>query len=191
MSDNVLKKEFAQKDVNRLRNLITKKYGDSTGVQSGYQKQNEEHVEGDVWEQNGKQWTIKDGIRQNVTKLDNFKQLSVIPLTCPECNNAIKTIYDKRMYNIHKKCLNCVTTYETQLKATGQYEEYAKNLIKGNINTQLDDYEEYLNSISENINRYEVVSEDGVIEKWKGGSIENIAEAKKQLDNARKTLNDT
>jgi len=65
MAESVLKRQFTEKDVNRLRNLITKKYGDSTGVQSGYKKQIEDHVEGDEWEENGKQWTIKNGIKRN------------------------------------------------------------------------------------------------------------------------------
>jgi len=35
MSDTVLKKEFREKDVQRLRNLVTKKYGDKTSVSIG------------------------------------------------------------------------------------------------------------------------------------------------------------
>ena len=39
-------------------------------TQIGYTKEYVEHKEGDVWEENGKQWTIKNGIKQTVTKLD-------------------------------------------------------------------------------------------------------------------------
>ena len=48
MSDNVLKKQFQQKDVQRLRNLMTGKYGEKTSVGTGYTKQQEFHEEGDV-----------------------------------------------------------------------------------------------------------------------------------------------
>ncbi len=41
MSDNVLKKEFQQKDVQRLRNLMQGKYGEKTSVGTGYTKQQE------------------------------------------------------------------------------------------------------------------------------------------------------
>ena len=68
MSDNVLKKEFNQRDVQRLRNLIQGKTGDKVTIGVGYTKQQEFHNEGDVWEEDGRKWTIKDGIKQNITK---------------------------------------------------------------------------------------------------------------------------
>jgi hypothetical protein len=36
--------------------------------------QEEEHKEGDIWEQGGRTWTIRDGIKENVTKLDKLKK---------------------------------------------------------------------------------------------------------------------
>ena len=68
MSESQLKKEFSQRDVKRMRNLITGNFGDRTQVQVGYEKQNQEYQEGDVWEDSGKTWTIKNGIKQTVTK---------------------------------------------------------------------------------------------------------------------------
>ena len=47
-----LKKEFAPKDVQRMRNLLTGKAGEKTGIQSGYEKSRQNHIEGDVWEEN-------------------------------------------------------------------------------------------------------------------------------------------
>ena len=73
MSESLLKKEFKQEDVQRARNLINKKFGDKTKIQSGYQKAFVKHNEGDIWEESGKTWTIKNGIKQNVTKLDSVK----------------------------------------------------------------------------------------------------------------------
>lgn len=62
----MLNKEFQKKDVQRLRNLVQGKYGDKTTVGVGYSKKYINHEEGDVWEENGRQWTIKNGIKQNV-----------------------------------------------------------------------------------------------------------------------------
>ena len=56
-----LKKEFSPEDLQRARNIITGQTGNRTKVQSGYEKKQIEHKEGDVWEENGKKWTIKDG----------------------------------------------------------------------------------------------------------------------------------
>ena len=56
MEDNEsrLQKDFKSRDVQRMRNLITKNYGDKTATQAGYTKQSVEHKEGDIWEENGK-----------------------------------------------------------------------------------------------------------------------------------------
>ena len=45
MKDNVLKKEFKEKDVQRLRNLIQGKYGEKATMGTGYTKQKEFHEE--------------------------------------------------------------------------------------------------------------------------------------------------
>ena len=60
VNDNTLKKEFSTRDVNRARNLITKKFGDATGIQAGYTKQVVEHSEGEIWEENGKKCWQKE-----------------------------------------------------------------------------------------------------------------------------------
>ena len=66
--DSVLKKEFKQSDVQRVRNIVNKDFTAKTKSQTGYQKKFTRHTEGDVWEENGKSWTIKNGIKQNITK---------------------------------------------------------------------------------------------------------------------------
>ena len=41
MKDNVLKKQFAEKDVNRLRNLVKGKYADKSTASVGFTKKQE------------------------------------------------------------------------------------------------------------------------------------------------------
>ena len=72
--DNVLKKEFSKKDVQRLRNVFTGKTNERTTDGVGYTKKQEFYKEGDIWTENGREWTIKDGIKQNITKLDKAKE---------------------------------------------------------------------------------------------------------------------
>ena len=74
-NDSVLKKEFKQNDVQRLRNLVQGKYGDRTTMGTGYNKAKEFHDEGDIWEEDGRSWTIKNGVKQNITKLDKAKEV--------------------------------------------------------------------------------------------------------------------
>ena len=94
MSDNVLKKDFQQRDVQRLRNLVQGKYGDKVGEGVGYTKAEEFHKEGDIWEVDGRKWTIKNGIKQNITKLDSAKKSHVMPLFCPTC----KSLMDEKLF---------------------------------------------------------------------------------------------
>ena len=115
--ETVLKKEFQKKDVERLRNLMQGKYGEKTTVGVGYSKPEEFHKEGDIWDYDGRTWTIKDGIKQNITKLDNAKKSHVMPLFCPTCKNLMDEKFDKDYYNIHKKCINCVVDFEFEFKA--------------------------------------------------------------------------
>ena len=51
---SVLKKQFQEKDVQRLRNLMTGKYGDKTLQSIGYKKAEEFHKEGEIWEEDGR-----------------------------------------------------------------------------------------------------------------------------------------
>jgi hypothetical protein len=171
MSETQLTREFDERDLQRMRNIITGNTANATRIQTGYEKKTIERKEGDVWEENGKKWTIKNGLKQTVTKHDKLRELVKMPLKCPECERAMKANkLNKKMWNIHKKCFDCVIEYETKLKATGGYEEYAKKIMNANKNTFADDYEaavkEYETALPDTY-----VSEAGDIENWVGGKI--------------------
>jgi hypothetical protein len=166
--DNVLKKEFKQRDVQRLRNLLTKKYGDKTNVGIGYTKQQEFHTEGDIWEEDGRKWTIKNGIKQNITKMDEAKKAHVMPLFCPCCNKLMITHRDKNYYTIHKKCLNCVIDFETELRRIGAWDEYERKIQNQEIDSFITEFKAWVeDSLTESNQGF--VSEDGHVEKWVGG----------------------
>ena len=90
MEKSVLKKEFGKKDVQRMRNIITGNTGAATQTLAGWEKKHIDHKEGDVWEEEGRTWTIKNGIKQNLTKLDGIKKLVVMPISCPNCGKHMK-----------------------------------------------------------------------------------------------------
>jgi len=173
MSDNMLKKEFNKRDVQRMRNIITKDYSAKTTTQIGYTKEHVEYKEGDIWEENGKQWTIKNGIKQTINKLDGIKKLLVMPLTCPNCKKPMtKGKLDKYMYSIHQKCSDCVIEYETKLKGLGKYEEYEKNIKKQSIAYHIKEMENVLLELVMNQSDESFVTEAGDIESWKGKGID-------------------
>ena len=163
-----LNKEFKRKDVSRLRNLIKGKTGASTSSQIGYNTKEEDHKEGDVWKEGRKTWTIKNGIKQTVSKLDKLKKEVFMPLSCPCCNKIMKKRLDKPNYKIHKKCFDCVIEFEHKLRIRGEYDDYLKKLKGKNNLTILDEAESYLlDAINTSNNGY--VSEHGEVERWIGG----------------------
>ena len=191
----MLKKEFKRKDVERARNLIMGKTGTSTGTQVGYNKKEKEHKEGDIWTENKKTWTIKNGIKQTISKLDNIRKEIFMPLCCPECNKIMKHRFDKDNHRIHKKCFDCVIKFEHKLRNEKKYDRYIKNLKTNNNITALDEVESYLlEAINRSNNSY--VSEDGVIERWVGGvdkakMTKEVKEAAKlKRERLNKELND-
>jgi hypothetical protein len=165
--ETLLQKEFQKRDIQRIRNLVSGKQGDATQTQVGYTSKYISRSEGDVWEEFGKKWTIKNGIKMSVTKLDRAKKLSLTPLLCPKCDKLMKTEYDKKMFRIHSTCFDCVIKMETQLKIEGKYQEYEDKMIKANANFMLDEFvsgfDSFLDSIDSN-NGF--VTEQGDIEDW-------------------------
>lgn len=170
-NDNVLKKEFNTRDVQRMRNIITKDYSAKTSTQIGYTKEYVEHKEGDVWEENGKQWTIKNGIKQTVTKLDAVRKRVTMPLNCPQCKAPMKNRLDKTMYLIHYMCFDCVVKHETKLKTEGKFEEYQLNINKQGLAYHLKEMENVLLDLLMNSNEESFVTEGGDIETWKGNDV--------------------
>jgi len=186
----MLKKEFKRKDVERMRNLIKGKSGSSSELQVGYTAKKEDHKEGDIWEESGKKWTIKDGIKQTYTKLDEVKKEAILPLFCPSCKSLMKKRNDSKMYKIHKMCFDCVINMEAKLKIEGKYEEYERNMIAKNAENYIDDLEQYLLEAI-NTSNTQYVSERGEVERWKGGinkeefteqMTENFAKYRKQIE---------
>jgi hypothetical protein len=169
MNDSMMQRQFKERDVQRMRNIITKKTGDKTGVQVGYTTGYVERKEGDIWEQDGKQWTIKNGLKQTVTRFDNVKRKIVTPLTCPNCKKPmIKGQSDKYMYSIHQMCLDCVIDHEAQLKKDGKFDEYQLSIIRQGARVHIKEMEDVLLELLMEQSNDSFVTEDGDIEIWKG-----------------------
>lgn len=175
MSENILKKEFTKSsDVQRMRNLITKRYSDKTSTQIGYTKIDVEHKEGDIWEENGKHWTIKNGIKQTLTKLDTIRKKILVPLLCPKCSKTMKNKLDDVMYPIHNMCFDCVISYETELKRLGKFDEYQTNINKQSLLYHLKEMENVLLDLLMSNSDESFVTENGDVEKWEGNDISEI-----------------
>ena len=183
-----LQKDFKSRDIQRMRNLITKKFGDKTVTQMGYVKKSIEHKEGDVWEEDGKNWTIKNGLKQTVTRFDELKKSISLPLICPKCNKHMANHpFNKKMWPIHGMCFDCVIKMETELKRDGKWDEYQRNITKSSTRTLIKEMESILLDVMLNDNKESFITEAGDIEEWRGGVvdktkiIENIQEYIRKL----------
>lgn len=179
MGESLLKKEFKSKDVNRARNLITKDYSAKTVDGIGYSKAQVAYKEGDTWEESGRTWTIKDGIKQNITKLDAAKKALQVPLKCPKCGGSMNYHLSQKMYKIHKMCFDCVIDYEAQLRKAGLYDAYEKAMIQGSLKAFMKNVEDY---ILDNIQTTDTfVTEQGDIESWNNNSAQTNSKLTKDL----------
>jgi len=164
MGESLLKKEFKSKDVNRARNLVNKDFSAKTVEGIGYSKAQVAYKEGDIWEESGRTWTIKDGLRQNITKLDSAKKALQIPLACPKCKGSMNYYLSQKMYKIHKMCFDCVIDYEAELRKAGLYESYEKNMMQGSLKAFARDIEQWVLDTLETTNSF--VTEQGDLEDW-------------------------
>jgi len=164
MNDSVLKKEFRSKDVNRVRNLVTKNFTEETTLGVGYEQPKDIHNEGDEWEENGRKWTIKNGLKQTVNKLDSLRKELEVPLVCPKCQTPLDSALHTKMYRIHGICFDCTVEYEGTLRVMGLYPSYEKAMIQGSLKAFLGDMEQWvLENIGQTITH---VTEQGDVESW-------------------------
>ena len=174
MKDNILKKEFQKKDVERLRNLVKGKGSERTGQGVGYTKKQEFYKEGDVWKEDGRTWTIKDGVKQNITKLDKFKKAAV-PLFCPTCNRVMNRQLDPHYYRAYGACIDCTAKKQTKLKEEGKWKEFTKEVHNKEIDKNIEEYKAYIKAkLNESNSGF--VTESGEVEKWIGGLDEKRVE---------------
>ena len=166
MQDNVLKKQFAEKDIQRIRNLVKGKNSERITHGIGYTTESTEYNEGDTWIENNRTWTIKNGIKQNITKLDKFKKVST-PLFCPSCKQVMDKQLDPHYYKSYGCCLDCRTKFETKLKIEGKWEDYVKETYNKEIDQLIEDYKVFYKERLEDSN-LGTVTESGEVETWIG-----------------------
>ena len=179
--DNVLKKQFAEKDVNRLRNLVKGKHANKSQVSVGFTKGQEgPHIEGDIWDEADKTWTIKDGIKQNVTKLDAAREAVNLPIFCPSCKKPMKPHLDKKWYKMYHRCFNCQIDFEAEIRRQGLWEEYQKVIFNSDIEGLMENFQIWIDEEIENQSNQTFVTEAGDVEKWTGSAKNKLLESKEE-----------
>lgn len=123
-----------------------------------------EHKEGDIWEESGKTWTIKNGIKKTVSKMESLRKEIVVPIACPKCSTNMRSTVHKWAWNAYRMCFNCVVDMEHEITKAGKLEEYTKALYKANMESFYGDLEQFIKEFSKE--KTHIFTEDGVKENW-------------------------
>lgn len=140
-----------QEALNDVRKKVSEKLNkDANKLVFGWRGEPEPtRQEGDVWEDvNGRRWTIKNGIRQNVTKLDDAKT----PWWCPKCSKPMNHRFDIKFWRIRGHCMDCNIKFETELRRQGKWEEFERKVMLRNyisaVKDKISELEAYCAEVS-------------------------------------------
>jgi predicted ribosome quality control (RQC) complex YloA/Tae2 family protein len=123
-------------------------------------------VEGDVWEERGKTWTIKDGVKQTVTKFTEARKSFLTPLSCPDCGKSMKSHWDTKFWKTHRTCWDCVIKVEHEIRTQGKWKEYEQAKMSANAAAFLKEVKATLKDYSNTDKTNTYVTEKGKVEKW-------------------------
>jgi len=144
---------------------VVKKEGDKVVV--GYTGGPKEvHKEGDIWIEDEKQWTIKNGVRQSISRLESAR----MPMFCPKCGKTMSGWLNTKFWRLRGKCEDCVLKEETELRITGEWEQYeVVNELKNQIAFVRDQIAE-ITSYRDALSQPEIIHADEekilMVEKW-------------------------
>jgi hypothetical protein len=145
--------------------------------------------EGEVWEgKDGKTWTIKNGIKQTVTKLDDAKT----PWWCPKCSKPLNHRFDIKFWKLRGHCMDCQAKSETEMRLSGNWKQYEKNTMLRNYLSELRYKIEELQDYHDTLSKPEFVNADDtnilMIERWDVNITKVQADIKEEISNLEKLI---
>jgi hypothetical protein len=118
--------------------------------------------EGDVWEVDGKEWTMKNGIKTSISKLQTAK----MPWWCPQCDKTMNDKLDRKFYYKRGKCHACVLADETEMRINGTWDAYERKMMYANSIANAKDMLDQFKSMKEEISNPQIHFQDGRFEEW-------------------------
>lgn len=125
--------------------------------------------EGETWEDvDGRKWTVKNGVKQSVSKLETAKT----PWWCPKCNKVMNHKIDDKFWRIRGHCFDCNVKEETEIRRQGKWKEYEEQKLRANFLSEMKDTLQKLQDLRENLSTPEVIHFDEhekrvmMVEKW-------------------------
>jgi len=174
---------------------------------SGADKKIIKHKVGEKWtDENGKSWEQSEGGRIEFSELGDIMAEARAYLdklnTCK--SNNCKTIkigrVDKKLISKTGYCLHCLTIREAEIKYDGLWNEYEDYKIYSNMIAHGNDVvAQFKQAYNDAKQTYEVVQEDGTIEKWsmerdvtelKAEILTDITKFEEEIEQATKLRNE-
>jgi len=134
-----------ERQIDGIRQSMTEKVKKFDRPIWGYKKVEEERQEGDTWEDSdGKQWIIKNGIKQTISKTQDAR----MPWFCPKCELSMNHRFDDKFWRLYGMCYNCTIKWHTQMKIDGTYDAWERKIHRDNEKAYLKDmiaqYKDYI-----------------------------------------------
>lgn len=169
------------KNARRIKNILDGNITSGVSVGVGYEKKEIIHDEGDIWEENGKEFILKNGIKRSYSKLSNIRKKFILPFTCPKCGKTMKeTIQNKKIYDKFGYCFDCLIEQDTKNIIDGSFQQKEKKFIKENQVAYIGDLKQKIVDFIDKIDSKHFITEFGDVEDWTKG--QDKEELKKQLD---------
>jgi hypothetical protein len=157
----------AVNNVRRKINEVMKNTDEKIVV--GWRPEYVKRSEGDVWtDLHDKTWTVKNGITQNVTKLDTAKT----PWFCPKCDKVMNHRLDTKFWRIRGHCFDCNIVDEMEIRKQGPsaWKAYEETIMKRNYYADLKDFIQELRDLHRTASSPENILADDekilMVEKW-------------------------
>jgi hypothetical protein len=180
-----------QRNIRRVKQILEGDYTSKSSISSGYEKEHIEHQEGEIWTENEKSYIMKNGIKRSYSKLSFIRHETRMPLTCPNCSNAMgMNRLDRIMWIKRHMCFDCVIKSDTLEIINGTFEKTSGEKIKQNQKSWFNDFSNYITEAVMNVDGKHFITEAGDIEDWESKISKEklMEETNKQLTELKEKL---
>lgn len=123
--------------------------------------------DGEKWtDSSGKQWEMRSGIRQTVSKLQDAKTL----WWCPKCSKPLNHKKDVQFWRLRGHCVDCQVQFEMKLRREGKLDEHVRNSVLRSFIAEARDKVKELQEYHDNLSKPEYINADDrqllMTERW-------------------------
>jgi hypothetical protein len=141
--------------------------------------------EGEKWTDHlGKEWIQTKSGPQSVNRIMDIVR-EAMNVKCSGCGCEIRWRgrTDEKLHAKTGMCLDCLSTYETKLRAQGKYKAYEKQKMLRNELSHLKDVKKHLEDSKTYLEEHKVftfVNSNGLVEEWDNEAADDVRKSLKK-----------